>query len=74
MGRRPFGKLFELAILRILDRKIPKTRENIRRELSEKLKRPGLSWHTVDKYLTLLRDAQRVEEIRIGKTVTYRLK
>jgi len=74
MARRPFGKFFEVALLSCLDRSIPKTSEAIRKALAEKLDRPGLSWHTVNKYLSLLRDAQKIEEIRIGKVTTYRLK
>jgi hypothetical protein len=74
MARRPFGKFFEVALLSSLDHSIPKTSEAIRKALAEKLDRPGLSWHTVNKYLCLLRDAQKIEEIRIGKVTTYRLK
>jgi hypothetical protein len=74
MPRRPFGKFFELIILSCLDYSIPRTSEFIRRTVAEKLERPGLSWHSVNKYLSLLRDAQKVEEIRVGKITTYRLK
>ncbi|MEM5852881.1 MAG: hypothetical protein QXS37_00675 [Candidatus Aenigmatarchaeota archaeon] len=74
MPRRPFGKFFELALLNCLDPKIPRTVEFIRKSLAEKLDRPGLSWHTVNKYLLLLRDAKKVEEIRVGKVTTYKLK
>ncbi|MEM7821744.1 MAG: hypothetical protein QXX38_02970 [Candidatus Aenigmatarchaeota archaeon] len=74
MPRRPFGKFFEVALLSCLDPFIPKTSESIRKSLAEKLDRPGLSWHTVNKYLCLLRDAQKIEEIRVGKVTTYKLK
>ena len=74
MPRRPFGKFFEVALLSCLDPSIPKTSEAIRKALAEKLDRPGLSWHTVNKYLCLLRDAQKIEEIHVGKVTTYRLK
>jgi hypothetical protein len=74
MPRRAFGKFFEVALLSCLDHSIPKTSEAIRKLLAEKLDRPGLSWHTVNKYLCLLRDAQKIEEIRVGKITTYRLK
>jgi hypothetical protein len=74
MPRRPFGKLFELVLLSSLDHSIPRTSEFIRKTVAEKLDRPGLSWHTVRKYLSLLRDAQKIEEIHVGKTTTYKLK
>lgn len=74
MPRRPFGKFFELVILSSLDYSIPRTSEFIRKTVAEKLERPGLSWHSIRKYLTLLRDAQKVEEIHVGKITTYRLK
>ncbi|MEM5829225.1 MAG: hypothetical protein QW040_00755 [Candidatus Aenigmatarchaeota archaeon] len=74
MSRRPYGKFFELVILSCLDDNLPHTSEFIRKTVAKKLERPGLSWHTIQKYLIALRDAQKVEEIRVGKTTTYRLK
>lgn len=74
MPRRPFGKFFELIILNCLDYSIPRTSEFIRKNVAQKLDKPGLSWHTVKKYLSFLRDAQKVEEIHVGKIITYRLK
>jgi hypothetical protein len=74
MPRKPFGKFFELAILNSLEFTLPRTTEFIRRSIAEKLDKPGLSWHTVNKYLTYLRDSQKIEEIRIGKTTTYKLR
>lgn len=74
MPRRPFGRLFEAVVLGCLDPSIPRTSEFIRRAVAEKLEKPGLSWHTIKKYLIFLRDAQKVEEIHIGKIITYRLR
>jgi len=74
MPRRPFGKFFELALLSCLDYSIPRTTEFIRNNMAEKLGKPGISWHTVNKYLVQLRDAQKIEEVRVGKTTTYKLK
>lgn len=74
MPRRPFGKFFELALLGCLDYSIPRTSEFIRKSISEKLGKPGISWHTVNKYLIQLRDSQKIEEVRIGKTTTYKLR
>lgn len=74
MGRKPFGRLFEALILSCLDKSFPKTVEAVRREAARKLNRPGLSWHTVRKYLEFLRDSGMVEEIRAGKILTYRLR
>jgi len=74
MPRRPYGKFFELVILSCLDYNLPRTSEFIRKTVAEKLERPGLSWHTIQKYLILLRDAQKIEEVRVGKTTTFRLK
>lgn len=74
MARKPFGRMFELLVLSCLDGVIPHTTEHIRDALSQKLGRPGLSWHTVRKYLQWLRDSQKIEEIHTGKITTYRLK
>lgn len=74
MPRRPFGKLFELAIVSCLDYSLPRTTDFIRNNMAKKLDKPGLSWHTINKYLIMLRDAQKIEEVRIGKTTTYKLK
>lgn len=74
MPRRPFGRMFELLILNQLDLTVPRTTEWIRNSVSEKLEKPGLSWHTIRKYLTALRDSQKIEEIHAGKIVTYKLR
>lgn len=74
MPRKPLGRMFELLILNQLDTTVPRTTEWIRNAISEKLGEPGLSWHTVKKYLIALRDSQKVEEVHVGKTVTYRLR
>jgi len=74
MGRKPFGRLFEGIVLSCLDENIPKTIESIRKEVAAKLGKPGLSWHTVKKYIDFLVEARKVEEIRAGKITTYRLR
>jgi len=72
--RRPFGRMFELIILSTLDTTIPYTTEYIRNIISTKTGKPGLSWHTIKKYLIFLRDSHKIEEIHVGKTTTYKLK
>lgn len=74
MPRKPFGKFFELIVLSCLDQSIPRTVEFIRRSVAERLGRPGLSWHTVRKYLIALRDMQKIEEIHAGEITTFRLR
>ena len=74
MARKPFGRMFELLVINCLDGVAPHTAEHIRNVLSEKLGKPGLSWHTVKKYLNWLRDSQKIEELHSGKITTYRLK
>jgi DNA-binding transcriptional ArsR family regulator len=62
-----------LAILSVLDKTIARNVEDIRRKVSEKLGK-SVSWNTIKKYLITLRDAQKIEEVHIGKLVLYRLK
>jgi DNA-binding transcriptional ArsR family regulator len=73
MPRRSYQQLFELAILSVLDKTIARNVEDIRRKVSEKLGK-SVSWNTIKKYLITLRDAQKIEEVHIGKLVLYRLK
>jgi hypothetical protein len=73
MPRRSYQQLFELAILSVLDKTIARNVEDIRRKVSEKLGKP-VSWNTVKKYLITLRDAQKIEEVHIGKLLLYKLK
>lgn len=74
MPRKPYGKFFEVVLLSCLDATIPRTSEAIRKMVAEKLDKPGISWHTIRKYLNFLRDAQKVEEVHVGKTIVYKLK
>lgn len=74
MGRKPLGRMFELLILGSLDSTFPRTIEYVRNHVSQKLNKPGLSWHTIRKYLIVLRDTGVVEEVHSGKIITYKLK
>lgn len=73
MPRKPLQHLFELAIISVLDKLIPRNVEDIRKMVSKKIGRE-VSWNTIKKYLLTLRDSQRVEEIHAGKLVLYKLK
>jgi hypothetical protein len=73
MPRRSYQQLFELAILSVLDKVIPRNVEDIRRKVSEKIGR-DVSWNTVKKYLITLRDSQKIEEIHSGKLLLYKIK
>lgn len=74
MGRKPLGRMFELLILDSLDPTLPRTIEYVRDHVSKKLNKSGLSWHTIRKYLIVLRDTGVIEEVHSGKITTYRLK
>jgi len=73
MARKSLQTLFELAILSVLDKNIPKNIEDVKRGVSKKIGKET-SWNTIRKYLLTLRDTQKIEEIHTGKLVLYRLK